>query len=70
MFDPLDATFLLRVMDDHGQAVANEDDQRFLDTLADDLDEGRLAVITPDDRRRLFQLAKEVGVSWVDIWFP
>lgn len=70
IFDPLDASFLLRIMDEQGQGVTHEDDQRFLDTLAEDLDEGRVTMITREERTRLFCLAKKVGITWVDLWFP
>ena len=57
-------------MDEQGKHVWLDADADFLDTLTAGLDEGIVTYITTEERRHLFRLAREVGISWVDAWFP
>ena len=66
--DRLDALWLISVIDDRGIALAHEDDQRFLDALADELQEGRPAPLTAEEQSMLCLCATEVGLLWVPDW--
>lgn len=67
-FDPLDAAFLIQLIDERGIALMNEADQAFLDELADQMHEGHVWHITQEEKAHLYRCAREVGISWVDDW--
>ena len=67
-FDALDAIFLIGLIGERDIALANEEDQRFLNDFADDIHEGHVHHVTLEEKARLYRCAREVGLAWVDMW--
>ena len=66
--DTLDALWVLAMIDDHGGIRTNEEDQSFLDTLTDELHDGRRGQLTAAEQSRLCTCARAVGMWWIDAW--
>ena len=68
MLEPIDAMFLLGLLQSAPREAYAEADALFLIDLKDGIEEGRTRVITQADEARLVALARATGIAWVDMW--